>query len=122
MTTENFYVRGRGPARLRSVDLDRLGEQADAVERSRLARLARSSSYGKPAPALPVQNGRERILAEMDRAGIESVLLNHLWLSSSKRCACGIRSDKPAGQHYAWHAGHVAGLLTAAGFSAGWTK
>lgn len=63
-----------------------------------------------------------RIMAEMDRTGMAGMLLNHLWLVSSKRCACGMRSEAVLGKHYVWWADHVAGLLVAAGFtSEAWT-
>jgi len=78
---------------------------------------------GKVAAQLPGtrEAGYARILGAMDRTGLAGIMLNHLWLVSSKRCACGLRSEAPAGQHYSWWADHVAGVMVVAGYSAGWT-
>ena len=100
MTTSLFgddfpdYRRGPAPRRLRHVDLDKIADQLPGGE----ADCAHA-------------------LGELDRTDLSGIILNHLWLVSSKRCACGLRSEAPAGQHYSWWSSHVAGLMVAAGYS-----
>lgn len=97
------------------------GDDFPDYRRGPAVKPLRQVDLGKVAAQLPITSRDDYyagIQREMDHTGMAGVLLNHLWLVASKRCACGLRSEAPAGQHYSWWASHVAGLMVTAGYSA----
>ena len=54
--------------------------------------------------------------ALVDQDDLEVLVGKHLWLHSSRRCACQSRPTGGLGTHYAWYIEHLAAVLVSEGF------